>query len=64
MRLIDAEPLEKLFREVIGRLAHEPSINNDMEYVIRSSAMAIQMINDAPTVEPKKRQADSNGVSV
>nr|DAG15934.1 MAG TPA: hypothetical protein [Caudoviricetes sp.] len=29
MRLIDAEVLEELFREVIGKLAKEPVLTND-----------------------------------
>lgn len=51
MRLIDADDLEKLFREVIGRLAKEPVITKDVEHMIRASAMTIEMIKDAPTVD-------------
>lgn len=53
MRLIDADELEELFREVIGRIAKRPDINFNMEHMIRASAMVIEMINDAPTVTPE-----------
>ena len=53
MRLIDADELEKLFREVIGRIAKRPDINFNMEHMIRASAMVIEMIKDAPTVTPE-----------
>ena len=53
MRLIDADELEELFREVIGRIAKRPDINFNMEHMIRASAMVIEMIKDAPTVTPE-----------
>ena len=55
MRLIDADELEELFREVIGRIAKRPDINFNMEHMIRASAMVIEMIKDAPTVTPEPR---------
>lgn len=51
MRLIDADALEELFREVIGKLAKEPVITKDVEHMIRASAMTIEMIEDAPTID-------------
>ena len=53
MRLIDADKLEELFREVIGRIAKRQDINFNMEHMIRASAMVIEMIKDAPTVTPE-----------
>ncbi len=50
MRLIDADALEELFREIIGKLTKEPTLTKDMEHLIRASAMVIEMIADAPTV--------------
>ena len=51
MRLIDADELKELFREVIGGIAKKPEIQKDLEHMIRASAMTIQMIDDAPTIE-------------
>lgn len=53
MRLIDADELKELFREVIGRIAKRPDRNFKMEHMIRASAMVIEMINDAPTIHPE-----------
>ena len=50
MRLIDADALEELFREVIGNIAKRPEIGKDLEHMVRASAMAVQMIQDAPTI--------------
>ena len=52
-RLIDADALKELFREVIGRIAKKPEMNGNLEHMIRASAMVIQMIDDAPTVQPE-----------
>ena len=51
-RLIDADALKELFSEVIGRIAIKPEMNGNLEHMIRASAMVIQMIDDAPTVQP------------
>lgn len=51
MRLIDADALEELFREVIGSLSRKTDCNLNFEYMIRSSAMTIEMIKDAPTID-------------
>lgn len=51
MRLIDADALEELFREVIGGIAKEPEMTGNLEHMIRASATVVQMIQDAPTVE-------------
>ena len=51
MRLIDADALKELFSEVIGRIAIKPEMNGNLEHMIRASAMVIQMIDDAPTVQ-------------
>lgn len=51
MRLIDADELKELFREVIGGIAKKPEIQKDLEHMVRASAMTIQMIDDAPTIE-------------
>ena len=53
MRLIDADALEELFREVISGIAKRPDMNRNMEHMIRASAMVIEMIKDAPTIEPE-----------
>ena len=50
MRLIDADALEELFREVIGGIAKRPEINGNLEHMIRASAMVVEMIKDAPTI--------------
>lgn len=54
MRLIDADALKELFSEVIGNIAKKPEMNGNLEHMIRASAMVIQMIDDAPTVQPKR----------
>ena len=51
-RPIDADALKELFSEVIGRIAIKPEMNGNLEHMIRASAMVIQMIDDAPTVQP------------
>ena len=53
MRAIDADALKELFSEVIGRIAIKPEMNGNLEHMIRASAMVIQMIDDAPTVQPE-----------
>ena len=52
MRCIDADALEELFREVIGGIAKKPEMNGNLEHMVRASAMVIEMIQDAPTIEP------------
>jgi len=54
MRAIDADALEELFREVIGGIAKKPEMNGNLEHMVRASAMVIEMIQDAPTIEPRK----------
>lgn len=49
-RLIDADELEELFREVIGGIAKKPEMSKDLEHMVRASAMTIEMIGDAPTI--------------
>ena len=51
MRLIDADALKELFSEVIGRIAIKPEMNGNLEHMIRASAMVIQMIDDAPSIQ-------------
>lgn len=51
MRAIDGDALEELFREVIGGIAKKPEMNGNLEHMIRASAMVIEMIQDAPTIE-------------
>lgn len=55
MRCIDADALEELFREVIGGIAKKPEMNGNLEHMVRASAMVIEMIQDAPTIEPRKK---------
>ena len=59
MRLIDADALKELFSEVIGHIAKKPEMNGNLEHMIRASAMVIQMIDDAPTVQPYTTTHDS-----
>ena len=59
MKLIDADALKELFSEVIGRIAKKPEMNGNLEHMIRASAMVIQMIDDAPTVQPDTTNHDS-----
>lgn len=54
-RLIDGDALEELFREVISGIAKRPDMNGNMEHMIRASAMVIEMIKDAPTIEPESK---------
>ena len=54
-RPIDADELEELFREVIGHIAKKPEMNGAMEHMVRASAMVVEMIHDAPTIEPRKK---------
>lgn len=58
MRAIDADALEELFREVIGGIAKKPEMTGNLEHMVRASAMVVQMIQDAPTVEPEERKAE------
>ena len=55
-RCIDADALEELFREVIGCIAKKPEMNGNLEHMVRASAMVIEMIKDAPTIEPEPSQ--------
>ena len=59
MRTIDADALKELFSEVIGHIAKKPEMNGNLEHMIRASAMVIQMIDDAPTVQPDTTTHDS-----
>ena len=59
MRTIDADALKELFSEVIGHIAQKPEMNGNLEHMIRASAMVIQMIDDAPTVQPDTTTHDS-----
>ena len=54
MRLIDADALKELFREVIGGIAKKPEMSGNLEHMVRASAMVIEMIKDAPTIEPEQ----------
>lgn len=56
MRCIDAEGLEELFREVIGGIAKKPEMDGNLEHMVRASAMVIEMIKDAPTIEPQRKK--------
>lgn len=58
-RLIDADALKELFSEVIGSIAKKPEMNGNLEHMIRASAMVIQMIDDAPTVQSDTTTYDS-----
>ena len=53
MRSIDADALKELFSEVIGSIAKKPEMNGNLEHMIRASAMVIQMIDDAPSIQPE-----------
>ena len=55
MRLIDADALKELLSEVIGSIAKKPEMNGNLEHMIRASAMVIQMIDDAPSIQPEQR---------
>ena len=54
MRLIDADELEELFREVIGNIAKKPEMTGNLEHMVRASAMVIQMIQDAPSIDVER----------
>ena len=56
MRTIDGDALEELFREVIGGIAKKPEMNGNLEHMVRASAMVIEMIQDAPTIEPQRKK--------
>ena len=56
MRAIDADSLEELFREVIGGIAKKPEMNGNLEHMVRASAMVIEMIQNAPTIEPQRKK--------
>ena len=64
MRTIDADALKELFSEVIGRIAIKPEMNGNLEHMIRASAMVIQMIDDAPSVQPERKAAIEKAVAV
>lgn len=51
MKIIDADALEELFRGLIYALSRRPELKKDHEYIIRGSAVLIEMINDAPAIE-------------
>lgn len=55
-RAIDADALEELFREVIGGIAKKSEMNGNLEHMVRASAMVIEMIQDAPTIEPERKK--------
>lgn len=55
MRLIDAEELEELFRETITGIANKTNRQGVYEHMMRASAMVIEMIKDAPTIEAEPR---------
>jgi len=65
-RAIDGDALEELFREVIGGIAKKPEMNGNLEHMVRASAMVIEMIQDAPTIEPQRKKGkwlpDNNSV--
>ena len=50
-RLIDADALRELFAETISAIAKRPEMDGNLEYMVRSSAMAIKMIDDQQTVD-------------
>ena len=56
MRAIDGDALEELFREVIGGIAKKSKMNGNLEHMVRASAMVIEMIHDAPTIEPQRKK--------
>ena len=58
MRLIDADALKELFSEVIGHIAKKPEMNGNLEHMIRASAMVIQMIDDAPSIQPEREKGE------
>lgn len=51
MRLIDVDELKELFAETITYIARKTNRVGALEHMIRASAMVIQMIDDAPTVD-------------
>ena len=56
MRCIDADALEELFREVIGGIAKKPEMDWNLKHMVRASAMVIEMIQDATTIEPQRKK--------
>lgn len=64
MRLIDADALKELFSEVIGSIAKKPEMNGNLEHMIRASAMVIQMIDDAPSIQPERKDTLEKAVAV
>lgn len=58
MRPIDADALKELFSEVIGRIAIKPEMNGNLEHMIRASTMVIQMIDDAPSIQPEREKGE------
>ena len=64
MRLIDADALKELFSEVIGHIAIKPEMNGNLEHMVRASAMVIQMIDDAPSAQPERKDAIEKAVAV
>ena len=60
MRLIDGDEIEELFREVISGIAKKQEMTGNLEHMVRASAMVIEMLHDAPTVDavPVVRCAD------
>ena len=51
MRLIDGDEIEELFREVISGIAKKQEMTGNLEHMVRASAMVIEMLHDAPTVD-------------
>ena len=54
MRLIDADALKELFSAVISGIAAKPEMTGSLEHMIRASAMVIQMIDDAETIDSEQ----------
>ena len=54
MRLIDADALKELFSAVIGGIAAKPEMTGSLEHMIRASAMVMQMIDDAETIDSEQ----------
>lgn len=54
MRLIDADALKELFSAVIGGIAAKPEMTGSLEHMIRASAMVMQMIDDAQTIDSEQ----------
>lgn len=60
-RLIDADALEELFREVIGNIFKREEITHVLEHMVRASAMVVEMIKDAPTIIEADGNSFQNG---